>query len=172
MNHYHLSAIVAVDASWGIGNEGNLLCRVSDDLKNFRAYTTGKTVILGSKTLATFPGGRPLKNRRNIVLSRRPDFAPEGAEVSRSVEEALALLTENEEAVVIGGETVYRQFLPYCDTAVVSKFDIDLPDDAVFPNLDTDPAWAIAEEGETRIAAEGDSHPGMKWRIVTYKRRG
>jgi len=172
MKKTNLSAIVAVDASWGIGNEGNLLCRVSDDLKNFRAYTTGKTVILGSKTLATFPGGRPLKNRRNIVLSRRPDFAPEGAEVARSVEEALALLTANEEAVVIGGETVYRQFLPYCDTAVVSKFDIDLPDDAVFPNLDTDPAWDIAEEGETRIAAEGDSHPGMKWRIVTYKRRG
>jgi dihydrofolate reductase len=170
MKKINLSAIVAVDASWGIGYEGNLLCRVSDDLKNFRAYTTGKTVILGSKTLATFPGGRPLKNRRNIVLSRRPDFAPEGAEVARSVEEALALLTEDEEAVVIGGETVYRQFLPYCHTAVVSKFDIDLPDDAVFPNLDTDPDWEVAEEGEERIAAETDSHPGMKWRIVVYRR--
>ncbi len=171
MKKKNLSAIVAVDASWGIGNEGNLLCRVSDDLKNFRAYTTGKTVILGSKTLATFPGGRPLKNRRNIVLSRRPDFAPEGAEVARSVEEALSLLTENEEAVVIGGETVYRQFLPYCGTAVVSKFDIDLPDDAVFPNLDVDPTWEITEEGEERTAAEGDSHPGMRWRILTYKRK-
>ena len=172
MKKTNLSAIVAVDASWGIGYEGNLLCRISDDLKNFRAYTTGKTVILGSKTLATFPGGRPLKNRRNIVLSRRPDFAPEGAEVARSVEEALALLAEDEEAVVIGGETVYRQFLPYCDTAVISKFDIDLPADAVFPNLDADPDWEVAEEGDPRTASETDSHPGLSWRIVTYKRRG
>ena len=166
----YLSAIVAVDRSWGIGYEGKLLCRVSDDLKNFRAYTTGKTVILGSKTLATFPGGRPLKNRRNIVLSRRPDFSPEGAEVARSVEEALSLLSEDEEAVVIGGETVYRQFLPYCDTAVVSKFDIDLPDDAAFPDLDADPRWTVAEEGELRTASETDSHPGMTWRIAVYKR--
>lgn len=167
----HLSAIVAVDQNWAIGHQGSLLARVSDDLKNFRAYTTGKTVILGSKTLATFPGGKPLKNRRNIVLSRRPDFAPEGAEVARSVEDALSLLSEDEEAVVIGGETVYRQFLPHCHEAVVSKFDASFPHDAVFPDLDADPAWEIAEVGEERTAAETDSHPGMTWRIVTYRRR-
>ncbi len=166
-----LSTIVAVDQNWAIGYQGNLLARVSDDLKNFRAYTTGKTVILGSKTLATFPGGKPLKNRRNIVLSRRLDYAPEGAEVAHSVEEALALLSEDEEAVVIGGETVYRQFLPYCFEAVVSKFDADFPHDAVFPDLGTDPSWEIAEIGEKRIATDTDSHPGMTWRIVTYRRR-
>lgn len=166
-----LSTIVAVDQNWAIGYQGNLLARVSDDLKNFRAYTTGKTVILGSKTLATFPGGKPLKNRRNIVLSRRPDYAPEGAEVAHSVEEALALLSEDEEAVVIGGETVYRQFLPYCGKAVVSQFDAAFPHDALFPDLDADPAWEMAEMGEERIAAETDSHPGMAWRIVTYRRK-
>lgn len=166
-----LSTIVAVDQNWAIGYEGNLLVRVSDDLKNFRAYTMGKTVILGSKTLGTFPGGKPLKNRRNIVLSRRPDYSPEGAEVAHSVEEALALLSEDEEAVVIGGETVYRQFLPYCVEAVVSKFDAAFPHDAVFPNLDADPAWEIAETGEECVAAETDSRPGMVWRIVTYQRK-
>ncbi len=166
-----LSAIVAVDQNWGIGYQGNLLARVSDDLKNFRVYTTGKTVILGSKTLATFPGGKPLKNRRNIVLSRRPDFAPEGAEVARSVEDALALLSDDEEAVVIGGETVYRQLLPYCNEVVVSRFDASFSYDAVFPNLDADPAWRIAEIGEARIAMDTDSHPGMTWRIVTYRRK-
>lgn len=166
-----LSLVVAVDQNWAIGYEGNLLARVSDDLKNFRTYTTGKTVILGSKTLATFPGGKPLKNRRNIVLSRRPDYAPEGVEVARSVEEALALLSEDEEAVVIGGETVYRQFLPYCEEAVVSKFDAAFPYDAMFPNLDDDPAWEIAQVGEERVAADTDSHPGMPWRIVTYRRK-
>ena len=168
---YQLTAVVAVENSWGIGCQGQLLARVSEDLKNFRELTAGKTVILGSKTLSTFPGGRPLKNRRNIVLSRRPNFAPEGAEVARSTEEALSLLSEKEEAVVIGGETVYRQFLPYCTTVVVSKFNADFPFDASFPNLDDDPEWEISEIGGERTASETDSHPGMSWRIVVYRRK-
>ena len=69
-----IEAIVAVDNAWGIGNKGELLCRVREDLRNFRSVTSGKTVILGSKTLATFPNGQPLKNRRNIILSRREDY--------------------------------------------------------------------------------------------------
>ena len=166
-----MELVVAVDSGWGIGNKGELLCRVSDDLKNFRAVTTGQTVILGSKTLSTFPGGRPLKNRRNIIMSRRPDYTVEGAEVAHSPEELLAMLSEDEKAVVIGGESIYRLLLPYCDTAIVSKFDIELPADAFFPDLDSDPEWIIDEQSEIFTASETDSHPGMKWQIVKYIRK-
>lgn len=166
-----MELVVAVDLGWGIGNNGELLCRVSDDLKNFRAVTTGKTVILGSKTLSTFPGGRPLKNRRNIIMSRRPDYTVEGAEVAHSPEELLNMLGEEENAVVIGGESIYRLLLPYCDCAIVSKFDIDLPKDAFFPDLDKDPEWFVVEESDIFTASENDSHPKMKWKIVKYQRK-
>ena len=166
-----MELIVAVDRGWGIGNKGELLCRVSADLKNFRALTTGKTVILGSKTLSTFPGGRPLKNRRNIILSRRTDYLVEGAEAAHSAEEVLSMLTEEEAAVVIGGESVYRLLLPYCNTAYVTKFEGDFEKDAFFPNLDSDPAWQVVEVSATFYAEETDSHPGMAWAIYRYERK-
>ncbi len=162
--------IAAVDKNWGIGYKGELLCRVSDDLKNFRALTTGKTVILGSKTLATFPNGRPLPKRRNIIMSRRDDFSPEGAEVAHSAEELLALVGDDD-AVVIGGESIYRLLLPYCDTAVITKFDAEFVSDASIPNLDLDPEWRLAEVGEDRFSAEGDSLVGMKYNFCTYRRK-
>lgn len=166
-----MELIVAVDKGFGIGNKGDLLCRVSDDLKSFRALSTGKTVILGSKTLATFPGGRPLKNRRNIIMSRRPDYKVEGAEAAHSADELLSMIGKDEKAVVIGGESVYKLLLPYCDTAYVTKFDIDLEKDAFFPNLDEDESWFVESESDTFTALDTDSHPGMKWKIVTYKRK-
>ncbi len=162
-----LEAIVAVDRGWGIGNKGELLCRVRDDLRNFRAVTSGKTVILGSKTLATFPNGQPLKNRRNIILSRREDYTVEGAEVAHGLDEALNMLSEDENAVVIGGDSIYKLFLPYCDRIYVTKFDIELPADAFFPNLDEN-GWKIESESETFISTSDDSPAGMEWKIVTY----
>ncbi len=162
-----LEAIVAVDRGWGIGYKGELLCRVRDDLRNFRSVTSGKTVILGSKTLSTFPNGQPLKNRRNIILSRREDYKVEGAEVAHSAEEALSMLGENETAVVIGGDSIYKLFLPYCERIYVTKFDTELPADAFFPNLD-DLGWKIESESEEYLSTPDDSPSGMKWKIVTY----
>ena len=162
--------IVAVTGNWGIGHEGKLLCHVREDMRHFRALTAGRTVILGAATLATFPGGRPLKNRRNIVLSRHL-AALEGAEIARGVGEALALLAPDEEAVVIGGASVYMQMLPYCDTAIVTKFDLCPPADAIFPDLDASPDREIAETGAPMTAGEEDSHPGMTYRFVTYRRK-
>ena len=109
-----MKLIVAVDKEWGIGYNGELLARVRADLQNFRKETEGRVVVLGSKTLATFPGGRPLKNRTNIVLSRNPDYAPEGALVAHSIDELLAIVGEYESdnVCIIGGETVYTQLLP------------------------------------------------------------
>ena len=160
--------VVAVDKNWGIGNDGNLLFHISEDLKNFRRLTEGKTVILGRKTLATFPKGAPLKNRRNIILSRDESYTVEGAEVARSVEEVAELLkNENtDNVVVIGGESIYRQMLPLCDTAVVTKIDAEAPaSDKFFPDLDEDENWYLAEESEVK------EENGIKFRFCTYKRK-
>ena len=105
-----MNAIVAVDENWAIGKDGDQLCYISTDLKRFKELTLGHPVILGRRTLATFPGGRPLKGRRNLVLSRDPAFLPEGAEVFRDVESLLSQAPED--SFIIGGESVYKALLP------------------------------------------------------------
>ena len=157
-----MNLIAAVDQNWAIGKDGDQLCYIPADLKRFQALTTGHAVILGRKTLATFPGGRPLKNRRNLVLSRNPDFAPEGAEVFRDLDSLLAAAPAD--AFVIGGESVYRALLAHCDRAYITKIHRAWPADAYFPDLDADPAWAVTQEGE---ALEQD---GLTFRYVTYER--
>lgn len=160
--------VVAVDKNWGIGNEGNLLFHISEDLKNFRRLTKGKTVILGRKTLATFPKGAPLKNRRNIILSRDESYTVEGAEVARSVEEVTELLKneDTDNVVVIGGESIYKQMLHLCDMAVVTKIDSSAEkSDKFFPNLDEDENWYLAEESEVK------EENGIKFKFCTYKRK-
>ena len=160
-----MNCIVNVDEKWGIGRENNLLVSISDDLKRFRALTTGKTVVLGRKTLAGFPGGRPLKNRRNIVLSSDKNLAIEGAEVVHSVEEALALLKDvpQEDICIIGGASVYEAFLPYCHTAQVTKTLLDGKADRFFPNLDENPDWKITNKSE--VLEEN----GIRYQYVDYK---
>lgn len=157
-----MNLIAAVDENWAIGKDGDQLCYIPADLKHFQALTTGHAVILGRKTLATFPGGRPLKNRRNLVLSRDPAFTPEGAEVFRDLDSLLAAAPED--AFVIGGESVYRALLDRCDRAYITKIHRAWPADAHFPDLDTDPAWAVTQEGEEL------GHNGLTFRYVTYER--
>lgn len=158
-----MNLIVAVDKNWAIGKDGDQLVYLSEDLKRFKALTTGHPVILGRKTLATFPGGRPLKGRRNLILSRNTDFAPEGAEVFSDVETLRAVAPED--AFVIGGASVYRQLLPWCSTAYVTKIDRAFPADCHFPDLDQDPAWEQAEES---VPLEQD---GIIYRYLTYRRK-
>ena len=119
-----MKLVVAVDNNWGIGKNGDLLARVKNDLRYFRDLTKGKTVVLGSTTLATFPNGQPLKNRTNIVLSRREDYNPEGAVMARSLHQLGEILKDydKDDVVVIGGASVYDQLLRYCDTAYITKF--------------------------------------------------
>ena len=154
-----MDAIVNVTPDWGIGFENRLLVAIPEDLRRFRALTEGKTVILGRKTLQTFPGGRPLKNRRNIVLSSDPDFHPEGAETVRSEKELLSLLRtlDKEQLCVIGGESVYRMLLPYCEGVRLTRTYRDLPADRFFPNLDALPGWEISAASE-RLEAEGTEY--------------
>ena len=157
-----MNVIVAVDENWGIGKDGEQLIYISADLKRFKALTMGHSLVLGRKTLATFPGGKPLKGRRNLSLSRNPEFAPEGAEVYHSMEELLEHVEED--AFVIGGASVYQELLDRCDTAYVTKLQASWPADCWFPNLDEDPAWTVAEEGEVL------EEQGVKFRYVTYRR--
>ena len=157
-----MNLIVAVDENWAIGKGGDQLTYIPEDLKRFKALTMDHTVILGRKTLATFPGGRPLKGRPNLILSATPGYEVEGAKVCPSVE---SLLKEApEDAFVIGGESVYRQLLPYCDTAYVTKIGKAFPADRYFPDLDGDSAWEITEESEPH------THEELTFRYVTYRR--
>ena len=158
-----MNVIVAVDQNWGIGRDGNQLVYLSEDLKRFKALTTGHAVILGRKTLATFPGGKPLKNRRNLILSRTAGFLPEGAEVFSSLESLLA--SAPEDAFVIGGASVYQQLLPWCETAYVTKLEAEFPAARFFPNLDINPAWEVADEDLPLI------QDGIRFRYVTYRRK-
>ena len=120
-----MNLIVNVDKNWAIGYGGKLLVSIPEDMKFFRSETTGKVVVLGRKTLATFPGGLPLKNRTNVILTRNPEFTAKGAVVCHSVEETLKELKKypSEDVYIIGGDTIYRQFLPYCDTAHVTRME-------------------------------------------------
>ena len=168
-----MKMIVAVDKEWGIGNKGDLLARVREDLLFFRDKTLGKVVVLGSKTLATVPGGKILKNRTNIVLTRNPDNNPEGAVVAHSLPELLEILKgyNSDDVFIIGGESIYRLMLPYCDTAFVTKFDKSYEKDAYIPSLDDTDEWELAEMGESRLSnPETDTEANLSFNFCTYKR--
>lgn len=145
-----MNLIAAVDSNWAIGNKERLLVSIPNDHKHFREETTGKVVVLGRKTLQTFPQGLPLKNRTNIILSRDRNYEVKDALVVHSVEELLEELKKyNEEDVyVIGGESVYRQLLDYCRTAHITKIDHSYEADAFFPDLDSDPEWEITADSD------------------------
>ena len=158
-----MNLIVAVDQSWAIGKDGDQLIYIPEDLKRFKSLTTGHPVILGRRTLATFPGGRPLRGRRNLILSGSPGFAPEGAEVFSSLDALLAAAPAD--SFVIGGASVYAALLDRCDTAYVTKIGRSFPEaDCFFPNLDALPEWRIAEESPEL------EENGVRFRYVTYRR--
>ena len=158
-----MEAIVAVFSDWGIGSEGTQQLVLKADRAHFRELTAGAAVIVGRRTLGDFPGGRPLKGRQNIVVTRQ-DLTIEGAEVAHSTEEALALAAKYPRALVIGGASVYRQFLPYVDTVHVTKIDCAPRSDSFFENLDASPDWRAAEE------AAWQEENGVRYCFVTYKR--
>ncbi len=162
-----MQAIVAVDENWAIGSKGSLLVRIPADQKMFRQETTGKVVILGRKTLDTFPAGQPLKNRTNIILSRDRSLTVEGATVVHSVEELLEAIKEygGDSVYNIGGESVYKLLLPYCDTVHVTKIDHAYEADAYFPNLDADDAWEVTEESDEQVYFD------LTYHFVKYERK-
>lgn len=145
-----MNLIVAVDRNWAIGKDNKLLVSIPDDMKFFRDTTTGKVVVMGRKTLESFPNGKPLKNRVNIVLTRDNDYQVKDAVVVHSKEELNAELTKynTEDVYVIGGESIYRLMLDECDRAYVTYVDYAYDADTYFPNLDDNPSWKLSEESE------------------------
>lgn len=159
-----MEAIVAVYSDWGIGSGGTQPVVLKADRAHFKELTDGAAVIVGRKTLGDFPGGRPLKGRHNIVVTRQ-DIEVAGAQVAHSTGEALTLAAEYERCLVIGGASVYRQFMPYLDTVHVTKIDLTPQSDSYFENLDSSPDWDRIDE--ERWQSEGDIH----YCFITYKRR-
>ena len=140
-----MNLIVAVDKNWAIGKENKLLVSIPQDMKFFRETTMGKVVVMGRKTLESFPGGQPLKKRTNIVITRDKNYSVKDAIVVHSVEEALEELKNynSEDVYVIGGDSIYRQMLPYCDVAHVTKINHAYEADTYFPNLDEKEDWLV-----------------------------
>ena len=145
-----MNLVVAVDNNWAIGYQNKLLVKIPADQKFFRNETIHKAVIMGRKTLESFPGGRPLADRLNVVITSDPDYKVMDAAVVNSIEKALEVVKDykTEDIYIIGGESIYRQMLRLCDTAHVTKIDYNYNADAYFPNLDEMEDWHITGESE------------------------
>ncbi|MCR4989981.1 MAG: dihydrofolate reductase [Lachnospiraceae bacterium] len=162
-----MNLIVAVDEKWAIGNKGNLLIRIPADHKMFAQETTGKVVVLGRKTLETFPQGLPLKNRTNIILSSDRNYSVKDAIIVHDLDELKEELKKykSEDVYVIGGQSVYEQLEPWCDTAHVTKIDHIYEADAYFPNLDKSPEWEIA------LTSDEQNYFDLTYHFVKYVRK-
>ena len=160
-----MNAIVAVDKNWAIGRENDLLFSLPTDMKRFRTLTSGGTVLMGRKTLDSFPGGKPLPKRLNIVLTRNADFQREGAVIVSTYEEALAAAadTEPDRLWVIGGGTVYAALLSQCKRVYLTVVDAEAEGaDTFFPNLEELPEW------EVESVSDPVEENGLTYRFVNY----
>jgi dihydrofolate reductase len=160
-----MNAIVAVDTNWAIGCEGDLLFSLPTDMKRFRQLTTGGAIIMGRKTLDSFPEGRPLPKRRNIVLTRSGEFSREGVESVSSPEEAVALVedTDPDQVWLIGGGSVYATLLSHCKRVYLTRVDTQAVEcDTFFPNLDKLPWWQVEHTGEPI------KENGFTYRFIEY----
>jgi dihydrofolate reductase len=145
-----MNLIAAVDKNWAIGKDNKLLVQIPMDMKFFRETTTGKVVVMGRKTLESFPNGLPLKNRTNIVLTHNANYDGKGAIVVHSMEELREELAKykSEDIYVIGGEQIYKALVDECDVAHITKIEYEYDADAYFPNLDEKPEWKITADSE------------------------
>lgn len=159
-----MELIVAVYDDWGIGKDGTQPIALSADRKFFRETTRGAMVIVGRRTLADFPGGKPLPGRVNVVLTRQDITIPDVV-ICHSPEEAAEIAKTAQRAMVIGGGSIYAQMLPFCDKAYVTKVHANPESDTFFPNLDEDPCWKMAE-----ILQQGEEN-GISFEMCLYQRK-
>ena len=160
-----MKAIVNVTPEWGIGSENRLLVRIREDMRRFRSITSHHTIVIGRKTLETFPNRKPLPNRENIVLTRDPGFVSEGAVICRSVDELRLVLAQRDpdSVYVCGGEQIYRLLLPYCSAAYVTWTETDEKADRFFPNLNQLPNWFL------KSASDPAEEEGIRYRFLEYE---
>ena len=162
-----MKLIVAVARDWGIGREGDLLFSLPDDMAFFRKTTKNKIVVMGRPTLLSFPGGEPLKNRINIVLTRDKDYKKEGCIICNSFDDLFEELKkyDNEDVFLIGGGEIYNQLYPYCNEAYITKVDEVSEADTYLHNFDEDEDWFLS------FASEVHENNGLKFTFNTYKNK-
>ena len=162
-----MNIIAAVDKYWAIGNKGQLLVSIPHDQKRFRDETLGKVIVMGRKTLESLPGGQPLYGRTNVVLSRDPEYRVKGAEVCHSLDETLEFLQKYspEDVYIIGGGSIYEQFLPYCGRADVTWIDFAYDADTYLTNLDKQEEWEMKSESDEQTYFD------LCYTYRTYKKR-
>ena len=157
--------IASADINWGIGFQNHLLARIPEDMKQVSGKTRGKVIVMRRKTLESFPGGKPLPDRTNIVLTRNRQYSVEGAIVVHDTQELTDTLRNySGEVYIFGGESIYKQLLPFCTKAYITQFDSEFPADAFLPRFDTLNGWVEAVNGEWQI-----SKTGLSYRFVEYK---
>ncbi|MGN8887246.1 dihydrofolate reductase [Blautia sp. HCP28S3_G10] len=161
-----MNIIVAVDSNWAIGKNNQLLVSIPADMKMFRQETTGKVVVMGRKTLESFPNGLPLKNRTNIVLTGNKNYKVNGATVVHTVDELLEEVKKypSDQVYCIGGDSVYKLLLPYCDTAHVTRINFAYEADRYFPNLDEMPEWKIT------ATSDEQTYFDLEYEFVKYEK--
>ena len=159
-----MKAIVAVDKNWGIGCNGKLLQRIPEDMNFFKEKTIGNVVVMGRETFDSLPGKIPLKDRINIVLTKRTLIEDKGIITCNSMEKVLNDLEkfDDDSVYIIGGESVYKQFLPLCKEVYVTKIENKYVADKFFPDLDSDNNWKLTEESEEK------EYKGIKYRFIKY----
>jgi len=161
-----MNLIVATDNNWAIGYKNDLLIKIPEDLKNFKKITTGHNVIMGRKTFVSLPGGNALPNRNNIVLTKDPTFNAKNIYACNNVDEVLTICAKtNNDSYVIGGEMIYRLFLPFCNKAYITRIYEDFLADKYFPNLDDDSDWIITNYSEVY-----ENSNGIKFQFFEYNR--
>lgn len=159
-----MKLIVAVYDDWGIGRDGTQPVALSADRKFFREITRGAMVIAGRRTIADFPGQKPLPGRENVVITRNGQEIP-GFRLCHSPEEAASLAGGAEICFVIGGGSIYRQMLPFCDMAYVTKVHIMPESDTFFPDLDRNGEWYCAE------SLQRGEENGIRYEMLLYRRK-
>ncbi len=162
-----MKAIVAVDSNWGIGHKGNLLIKIPEDMNYFKEMTLGKVVIMGRETFESLPGGEPLKGRRNIVLSRKEGYGDGRISICHSLNDIFDEIKEYkaEDVFVIGGELVYKQLLPFCTEAYITKVEHKFNADKFFTDLDRDESWELVSESDSRM------YKDINYKFTVYKKK-
>lgn len=161
-----MNLIVAVDQKWGIGKNNKLLVSIPSDMKFFRTETSGKVVVMGRKTLESFPNGMPLKNRTNIVLTTDRNYHVKDTIIVHDIPELLEELKKypDDQIYAIGGGKVYEELLPYCNVAHVTKIEHVYDADTHFPNLDEMDEWKITG------CSDEQTYFDLEYAFVKYER--
>ena len=162
-----MKAILSADRNWGIGYQNKLLVSIPSDMRFFREMTEGKFIVMGRKTLESFPNGLPLKKRINIVLTHDRSYQVKDAVIVHDKEELLEELKKyrEDDVFVVGGGSVYELLLPYCDTAYVTRIDMAYQADTFFPDLDQDPEWELTEESDEQTCFD------IEFTFTVYRRK-